>query len=80
MAIINFKKQNDTPADDGQKLMCSIHGCGSRWSVHSDGEKPKCSKHQWQKSLDYKTPDFSEIFKSIPRHKPNVTDDVEEIF
>jgi hypothetical protein len=30
--------------------MCSVHGCPNRWSVHSDGEKPKCSKHQWQKT------------------------------
>jgi hypothetical protein len=22
----------------------------SRWSVHMEGEKPKCSKHQWQKT------------------------------
>jgi len=36
-------------------LMCSVPGCSSRWSVKSDGDKPKCSKHQWQK-IEKKTP------------------------
>lgn len=50
MAITKFTQQKDDSFDDIQRLMCSVHGCQSRWSVHMEGEKPKCSKHQWQKS------------------------------
>ena len=50
MAITKFVKQQDDSFDDIQRLMCSVHGCQSRWSVHVEGEKPKCSKHQWQKT------------------------------
>ncbi len=50
MAITKFVKQQDDSFDDIQRLMCSVHGCQSRWSVHMEGEKPKCSKHQWQKT------------------------------
>ena len=50
MAITKFTQQKDDSFDDIQRLMCSVPGCQSRWSVHSDGEKPKCSKHQWQKT------------------------------
>ncbi len=43
--------------DEEQKLMCSVPGCPSRWSVHMSGDKPKCSKHQWEKNAsDYKRP------------------------
>jgi hypothetical protein len=50
MAITKFVKQQDDSFDDIQRLMCSVHGCQNRWSVHMEGEKPKCSKHQWQKT------------------------------
>jgi hypothetical protein len=49
MAITKFTQQKDDSFDDIQRLMCSVYGCQSRWSVHMEGEKPKCSKHQWQK-------------------------------
>ena len=48
MAITKFTQQKDDAFDDVQRLMCSVHGCQSRWSVHMEGDKPKCSKHQWQ--------------------------------
>jgi hypothetical protein len=51
MAITKFTHQKDDSFDDSQRLMCSVPGCPNRWSVHSDGEKPKCSKHQWEKTL-----------------------------
>lgn len=57
MAITKFTQQKDDSFDDIQRLMCSVHGCPNRWSVHADGEKPMCSKHKWQRT-DYKTPDF----------------------
>jgi hypothetical protein len=50
MAITKFTQQKDDAFDDNQRLMCSVHGCPNRWSVHMEGEKPKCSKHQWQKT------------------------------
>jgi hypothetical protein len=49
--------------DAEQRLMCSVPGCNKRWSVHMEGEKPKCSKHQWEKQ-DYKAPDLKEVFKN----------------
>jgi hypothetical protein len=50
MAITKFTQQKDDSFDDIQRIMCFVHGCQSRWSVHMEGEKPKCSKHQWQKT------------------------------
>jgi len=63
--------------DPIQKLMCSVPGCPNRWSVHLDGDKPKCSKHQWQKE-DYKMPDLKEVFKNA-RPVKHWQDD-EEVF
>ena len=47
MAITKFTQQKDDAFDDVQRLMCFVHGCPNRWSVHMEGDKPKCSKHQW---------------------------------
>ena len=55
MAITKFTQQKDDSFDDTLRLMCSVQGCPNRWSVKSDGEKPKCSKHQWNKT-EKKTP------------------------
>jgi hypothetical protein len=63
MAITKFTQQRDDAFDDVQRLMCSVHGCNNRWSVHMEGDKPKCSKHQWQKE-DHKMLDFKEVFKN----------------
>ena len=35
--------------DAYQALMCSVYGCQNRWSIKMDGDKPKCSEHQWGK-------------------------------
>jgi hypothetical protein len=63
MAITKFTQHKDDSFDDIQRLMCSVHGCQKRWSVHMEGEKPKCSKHAWQKEV-YKAPDLKEVFKN----------------
>ena len=63
MAITKFTQQKDDAFDDVQRLMCSVPGCTKRWLVHMEGEKPKCSKHQWEKQ-DYKAPDLKEVFKN----------------
>ena len=55
MSFAKPETKNDDNFDAVQKLMCSVFNCPNRWSVHMDGEKPKCSKHQWQKT-DKKTP------------------------
>ncbi len=41
-------KQEKPEMDEYQRLMCTYPGCTDRWAVHQDGDKPKCSKHQWQ--------------------------------
>jgi hypothetical protein len=55
MSFAKPESKKDDNFDAVQKLMCSVLGCPNRWSVHMDGEKPKCFKHQWQKT-DKKTP------------------------
>jgi hypothetical protein len=62
MALTNFKSNvKHDSFDDGQRLMCSVPGCSSRWSVHLDGDKPKCTTHQWQE----KTYSHPSIEKSV---------------
>jgi hypothetical protein len=59
MALTNFKSnvKQESDFDEVQRLMCSVSGCPNRWTVHMSGDKPKCSKHQWQKNpSDYKRP------------------------
>ena len=59
MALTNFRSnvKQESDFDEVQRLMCSVPGCQNRWSVHISGDKPKCSKHQWEKnSADYKKP------------------------
>ena len=49
--------KQESSFDEVQKLMCSVPNCPNRWSVHISGDKPKCSKHQWEKNpSDYKRP------------------------
>ena len=50
MSFAKPESKKDDNFDAVQKLMCSVHGCPNRWSVHMDGDKPKCSKHQWEKT------------------------------
>ena len=63
MTFAKPETKKDDNFDAMQRLMCSVHGCPNRWSVHMEGEKPKCSKHQWEKQ-DYKAPDLKEVFKN----------------
>lgn len=42
-----YEKTQQTEVDEYSRLMCSVPGCQNRWSVHINGEKPKCSMHQW---------------------------------
>jgi len=46
MALTNFKQQNNQ-IDDTNYSLCSVTGCGNRWAVHMEGQRPMCSKHQW---------------------------------
>jgi hypothetical protein len=63
MTFAKPETKKDDNFDAMQRLMCSVHGCPNRWSVHMEGEKPKCSKHQWEKQ-DYKAPDLKEVLKN----------------
>jgi hypothetical protein len=50
--LSNFKNvKQESEFDETQRLMCSVPGCGKRWSIHLDGDKPKCSDHQWKPSF-----------------------------
>ena len=46
MALENWKKQ-EQPTSDIDHLLCSVAGCGKRWSVRMDGEPAFCSAHKW---------------------------------
>jgi len=63
MSFAKPEVKKEDSFDAMQRLMCSIHGCQNRWSVHMEGDKPKCSKHAWQLD-DYKAPDLKEVFKN----------------
>jgi hypothetical protein len=77
MALINFKK-DQKPIDDGSELMCSVHGCNKRWTVHISGDKPKCSKHQWEKNAsDYKRPVVAKTVTQTIRHWSETENDGE---
>ena len=57
MSFAKPTPKQESSFDEIQKLMCSVAGCPNRWSVHMSGDKPKCSKHQWEKNAsDYKRP------------------------
>jgi hypothetical protein len=46
MALTNFKQQTHQ-IDETNHTLCSVAGCGKRWSVQMEGQKPMCSEHQW---------------------------------
>jgi hypothetical protein len=63
MSFAKPTPKQESNFDEIQKLMCSVPGCPSRWSVHMSGDKPKCSKHQWEKNAsDYKRPIVAKPF------------------
>ena len=61
MSFNQFGKnvKQESSFDDEQRLMCSVSECGKRWTVHVSGDKPKCSKHQWEEKTDYSIPSIS---------------------
>lgn len=44
---MTFAKANKTEKfdDDYARLLCSVSGCGKRWTIQID--RPMCSFHQW---------------------------------
>jgi hypothetical protein len=36
------------------ELKCFVEGCENRWTVKADGDKPKCSRHQWGEKKVYR--------------------------
>ena len=80
MALTNFKNnaKQESTFDEIQRLMCSVPGCLNRWSVHLDGDKPKCSRHQWAKNAsDYKKPNVSQSVTRTIRHWSDTENDGE---
>ena len=78
MAITNYKKdKSETEFDEMQRLMCSVPGCPNRWSVHLDGDKPKCSRHQWEKTSNYPKPNVSQSVSRTIRHWSDTENDGE---
>jgi hypothetical protein len=61
MSFNQFGKnvKQESSFDDEQRLMCSVSECGKRWTVHVSGDKPKCSKHQWEEKTDYSIPNIA---------------------
>jgi hypothetical protein len=61
MSFNQFGKnvKQESSFDDEQRLMCFVPGCGKRWTVHVSGDKPKCSKHQWEEKTDYSIPSIA---------------------
>ena len=72
---MTFAKANKTEKFDDEfaRLLCSVPGCGQRWSVKID--KPMCSFHQWGKTETKKS-------LPIPKNPPvkHWNDDSEEAF
>ena len=59
MSYYNAKKSYENEKQDKESaafddLKCSVAGCPNRWTVKADGDKPKCSKHQWGEKPVYK--------------------------
>ena len=77
MSFAKPEVKKEDSFDAMQRLMCSVHNCQNRWSVHMEGDKPKCSKHAWQLD-EYKAPDLKEVFKNV-RPVKHWQDD-EEVF
>ena len=62
---MTFAKANKTEQFDDEyaRLLCSVAGCGQRWSVKID--KPMCSFHQWGTTAKPKS-DIHKVLKKEP--------------
>lgn len=62
-----IKPQNtDKPKiDDDYKRFCSVDGCERLWAVRVEGDKPRCSQHQWAKGKPVKR-DPAALLKEKP--------------
>jgi hypothetical protein len=80
MSFAKPTPKQESTFDEIQRLMCSVLGCQNRWSVHISGDKPKCSKHQWEKNPnDYKRPVVAKTVTQTIRHW-NETENDGEVF
>ena len=80
MSFAKPTPKQESTFDEVQRLMCSVLGCPNRWSVHISGDKPKCSKHQWEKNpSDYKKPVVAKTVTQTIRHW-NETENDGEVF
>ena len=78
MTFAKPEKKQESSMDEMQRLMCSVLGCNKRWTVHISGDKPKCSKHQWEKNAsDYKRPVVAKTVTQTIRHWSETENDGE---
>lgn len=62
---MTFAKPATKKDDFEYSTYCSVDGCGRLWAVRADGDKPKCSKHQWENDA----PKKKRIFPDLPELK-----------
>jgi len=77
MALNNFRINQTKTEDDDYSRYCSVNNCQNLWSVRADGDKQKCSYHQW---LRTDKPKKAPIFPNLQqKSKPASTwyDEVE---
>jgi hypothetical protein len=62
---MTFAKPKAKPAEEKEhNPYCSVDGCYSLWAVRADGDKQKCSYHQW---LNTGKPKKAPIFPNYPK-------------
>jgi len=74
---MTFAKPNAKPEEDvSYSRYCSIDNCQSIWSVRADGDKPKCSYHQW---LNTGKPKKAPILPNYPKKSKTVSTWYDEV-
>ena len=59
---MTFAKPASKAKDDEEhNPWCSIDGCKNLWAVRQDGDKQKCSYHQWANDAPKKNRSFNNL-------------------
>jgi hypothetical protein len=78
---MTFAKPDAKQKDDFEySTYCSVDGCGYLWAVRADGDKPKCSKHQWANDAPQKKRFFSDLPELKVKTVAQWYDDKEQVF
>ena len=71
MALNNFRNKPEKPEEDeSYSRYCSVENCQNVWAVRADGDKQKCSYHQW---LNTGKPKKAPIFSNFPKKEKTVS-------